>query len=251
MPTPGLQLSALDIINSALRLIGVLATGEIPSNDEAQDALITLNQMLDSWDTERLTIFTIQRNLFNLVPGKASYTLGTGGDFNIPRPERIQPITILNLSNPLQPLELPIAILNELQFAAIPVKNIQSALPQNVYPDYGFPLNTLTYWPVPSVVVQTGLYSWALLQKFPDLVAQFSFPPGYFKAIRYNLALELAPEFGVQQIDPLVVGNAALAKGNIKSANSPNVVASVDRALVSPKGGNYNWITDMPAGRQV
>ena len=49
--------TAGDQINRALRLLGVLAEGESPSASESRDALVALNQMLDSWDTERLAVF--------------------------------------------------------------------------------------------------------------------------------------------------------------------------------------------------
>jgi hypothetical protein len=52
--------SAADQINRALRLLGVLAEGETPSASVSQDALMALNQMIDSWNTERLSIFSTQ-----------------------------------------------------------------------------------------------------------------------------------------------------------------------------------------------
>ena len=45
--------SAGDQINRALRLLGVLAEGETPSAAVSTDALTALNQMIDSWNTER------------------------------------------------------------------------------------------------------------------------------------------------------------------------------------------------------
>ena len=48
--------TASDQINGALRLIGQLAESEVPSAATAQDALSALNQMIDSWNTERLSV---------------------------------------------------------------------------------------------------------------------------------------------------------------------------------------------------
>ena len=42
-------------IERSLRLLGVLAEGETPSAATSQDALMALNQMIDSWNTERLS----------------------------------------------------------------------------------------------------------------------------------------------------------------------------------------------------
>ena len=52
--------SAGDQINGALRLIGMLAEGETPSAATSADSLTALNQMIDSWNTERLSVFSTQ-----------------------------------------------------------------------------------------------------------------------------------------------------------------------------------------------
>ena len=42
--------TALDVISRAMRLIGALSTGEVPSADEAKDGLISLKAMLGDWE---------------------------------------------------------------------------------------------------------------------------------------------------------------------------------------------------------
>jgi hypothetical protein len=78
--------TAGDQINGALRLLGVLAEGETPSAATSQDALNALNQMIDSWGTEKLSTFTTQEQVFNWLPGLISQTLGPSGDFVGDRP---------------------------------------------------------------------------------------------------------------------------------------------------------------------
>ena len=54
-------------INRALRLLGVLAEGETPSADMSNDALTALDQMIDSWNTERLKsgfYFSFKRDFY-------------------------------------------------------------------------------------------------------------------------------------------------------------------------------------------
>lgn len=237
-------MTANDLIASSLRLIGVLANGEAPSAAEASDGLTILNQLLDSWNTERLAIFTIQRQVVVPAVLKQAYTVGTGGDFNIPRPPRIERVGVISLVNAAQPLELPVEMLTDVGWQAIPVKNISSSLPLKVWNDLGYPLMTLSFWPIPSVQVNFALYTWTALTQFPDLVTDEEFPPGYLKALRYNLALDLAPEFGVQQVPPIVAAQAVESKGKIKALNQPVLDLRCDSAVVNPRGGVYNWLTD-------
>ena len=70
--------TAGDQINRALRLLGVLAEGETPSASESQDALMALNQMIDSWNTERLSVFSTidQKVLFVDQPQKRALLHG-------------------------------------------------------------------------------------------------------------------------------------------------------------------------------
>ncbi len=235
-------MTGVDLISSSLRLIGVLASGETASGAEATDALAILNDMIDSWQIERLMIFTTSRQVFPLTSGQQAYTIGTGGNFNVPRPTRIDRAGIINLGNPAQPLELPMEYLTVEQWAAIPVKNIQSALPLKVWDDGGYPLRTLYYWCIPNTSVQTALYTWTALSQFADLVTVYTFPPGYAKALRYCLAVDLAPEYG-RPIPMEVATQAILSKANIKSLNVPLLDLRCDPALVAPDKQIFNWLT--------
>jgi hypothetical protein len=236
--------SANDIINSALRLIKALATGEIPTATESADALLILNDMVDSWNADRLMIYTISRNVFDLVSGQQTYTCGDGGNFNMQRPASIQTYTVISLQNPAQPLELPLDVYTDVAWAGVPVKNIQSSLPTAVYDDGGFPFRNISYWCVPNVgSLQAGIYSWQAVNRFLDLTTKYSFPPAYLKALRYNLAVDLAPEFGATVPDA-VASQALQTKAAIKSINAPLVGLRCDPAVTNNGSLVYNWISD-------
>lgn len=236
-------MNAQTIIASAMKEIAVLPSGEVPSAAESADCFLYLNNMIDEWTTERLMIFTVARQIFPLTVGQQVYTLGTGGNFNIPRPTRVERAGIINLSNPAQPLELPLEYLTFDQWAEIPVKNIQSALPQKVWNDNGFPLMNLSYWCVPTQSVQTALYCWSMLTAFPDLVTDEEFPPGYANALIFGLAVNIGDMFG-RPAPPSVIAKALTAKARVKTINAPLIDLHVDAALVA-KGRHYNWRSDL------
>jgi len=249
-------MNAGNLINSAFRLINVLASGEVPSTSEQSDALTTLALMLDGWQAERLTIFTILRDgsttsphLFPFVSGQQTYTLGPGGNFNIARPAKIERMSIEWLANPAQPLELPLEMVNEQRWQTVPVKAITSTLPTVVYDDGNYPLRNLSFWCTPTVVSNVVIYYWQALSQFPDLVTDVEFPPGYFRALRYNLAVDLSIEFG----RPLPAGVAEIAlssKAVIMNMNLPVLEQRVDPAVIDPKLRAYNWISDTPVSNK-
>jgi hypothetical protein len=65
-----------DIISGALKDIGALEAGEVPSNDSAQDALVMLNGLIDQWSNEEMMVFNMTEIIFNVNPGQVQYTIG-------------------------------------------------------------------------------------------------------------------------------------------------------------------------------
>jgi hypothetical protein len=69
----------INIITSALRSIGALASGETPDSATATDMLYLLNEMLDQWSNDHLLVFTQQEIIHELTGGQYIYTIGQGG----------------------------------------------------------------------------------------------------------------------------------------------------------------------------
>lgn len=241
--------TANDIIARALRTINAIDPGETPDASESQDAFLALNTMIDAWQAERLMIFTVNRvNLGNLTIGQQAYTLGPGGNFNMPRPAKIERYGIISLNNPSQPLELPLnsdgTNLTVDGWANIPVKTgINSTLPLYVWDDEGYPLRTLSYWNTPSATVQATIYAWQALTAFPDLVTDETFPPGYLECIVYNLAIRLSVEWSGTYMPTYLPKLAQDSIARVKSSNVPMIEMGMDPSLTS-RSGYYNYISD-------
>jgi len=198
--------------------------------------------MLELWTAERLMIFDVSIQEFSLTPGQQTYTYGTAGNFNAARPAKIERMGIVSLSNPAQPLELPLEMLTDQQWTDIPVKSISSSLPQKVYDDGAFPLRSLSFWCVPSLAVNVRISAWTALTQFVDLFTDTTFPPGYAKALRYNLAIDLAPEFGAA-VDPVIALQAVESKAILKRINAPLSDLRCDEAIVGSGAPTFNWLT--------
>ena len=90
--------TAGDQINRALRLLGVLAEGETTSAAASQDALMALNQMIDSWNTERLSVFCTIDQIVNWPVGSIEETLGPTGS-NLPVVKRLITIFVIDFQD--------------------------------------------------------------------------------------------------------------------------------------------------------
>lgn len=232
--------TAYSLIKSSLRLINVLAAEEELDTAQANDALQVLNDMIDSWNTDRLAIFTTKSEDFPLSQGKQSYTMGPSGDFNTTRPAQIDAMSAILLNNPSNPVEVPIGMVTvDIWQQAFPVKNVQSSFPQICYDDGGFPLRTLNFWPIESLGAGNNvrIYSWQALTQPATLQTAISFPPGYSEAFRYNLAVRLSGEYSAP-LSPSVAQIAAESLARVRTINAPDLELSSD-LLPSPAGYNY------------
>ena len=239
-------MTGLDLINRSLRLLGVLASGESASSSEATDGLNSLNDLIDSWSNENLLIPNKLREVFPIVVNQQSYTWGTGGNFNSARPQKIEN-AIIQLNTQTPALEIPLKILTKDQYAGIILKGIISTFPLYIYYDNAFPLGSVNVWPIGN---QAGnnlvFYSWKPLTDVASLTTVISLPPGYARALRYNLAIELAPEYG-KTVSPEVISIAEVSRANIKRMNmnvDPKLLRVDDEIMSKP--AVWNWLTGEP-----
>lgn len=242
-------MTARQLIYSALRYIGVLRTGQTASAEAEADGLSMLQSMLDQWQIERLMVYTINRNEFALTASQQVYTLGTGGNWNIARPARIDRGGVIVPGT--YPTELPLRKVSIQQWAQeFPAKTVQSSLPTAFYEDGGYPLINVTLWPVPSGGNNSiALYTWSPLQSFSDLTTSYTFPPGYDLALRFNLGEMLWPMFVVNSKSnangmqlQMVQQMAREAKAKIKTINQPVLDMRIEGQLTRNRFG-FNWIT--------
>jgi len=221
--------TAGDQINGALRLIGMLAEGETPSAATAEDALTALNQMLDSWSTERLSVFSTQNQVFMWPPGEARRTLGPTGDFVGNRPVTLDDSTYFK--DPTNGVSYGIKIINQQQYDGIAVKTVTSTYPQVMWINMDMPNILMVIYPVPTRVLEWQFVSVTELTQPALLATELVIPPGYLRAFRFNLACEIAAEFGVEP-SPTVARIAMSSKRNIKRINNPEDLMALPYAIV-------------------
>jgi hypothetical protein len=224
--------TAGDQINGALRLIGQLAEGEEPSAATANDALAALNQMIDSWNTERLSVFSTQDQVFSWLPNFATRTLGPTGDFVGNRPILVDDSTYFR--DPSSNISFGIKLVNQQQYNGIAVKTVTSTYPQVMFVNMTYPDITMTVYPVPTKVLEWHIVSVQELTTPALLSTPLAFPPGYLRAFRYNLACEIAPEFGVEP-SPQVSRIAMYSKRNLKRINNPDDIMSLPYSIVATR----------------
>jgi hypothetical protein len=233
--------TAGDQINRSLRLLGVLAEGETPSASVSQDALVALNQMIDSWNTERLSIFNTIDQVFSWPAGEIQRHLGPTGEFVGVRPVLLDDATYFKAPNGVS---YGIKFINQQQYDGIAVKTVTSTYPQVMWINMEYPNIQMTVYPRPTQVLEWHFISVQELDQPATLSTSMFYPPGYLRAFTYNLAMEFAPEFGVEP-SPQVQRIAMTSKRNLKRINNPDDVMALPYSLVANRqrfniyAGNY------------
>jgi hypothetical protein len=234
--------TAGDQINRALRLLGILAEGETPSAATSQDALIALNQMLDSWSTERLMAYNTIDQVFTWPVDEINRTLGPTGDFVGLRPVLLDDSTYYR--DPGTNVSYGIKFINQQQYNGIAVKTVTSTYPQVMWINMEYPNISMTIYPKPTRALEWHFVSVQVLDEPATLATDLFFPLGYMRAFAYNLAMEIAPEFGVEP-SPQVQRIAMTSKRDLKRINNPDDIMSMPYALVANRqrfniyAGNY------------
>ena len=234
--------TAGDQINAALRLIGMLAEGETPSANTSNDALSALDQMIDSWNTERLTVFSTQDQVFTWTDNQFSRTLGPTGNFVCNRPILIDDSTYFK--DPTNGISFGIKLINQQQYNGIAVKTVTSTYPQVMWVNMSYPNIDMYVYPVPTKALEWHFISVTELTQPATLATSLTFPPGYLRCFKYNLACEIATEFGVEP--PANVARIAMtSKRNLKRINNPDDIMSLPYSIVGTRqrfnifAGNY------------
>lgn len=212
-------ITARTIIKKAMKELGVIGVGQAVNAEMEDDAFLALNNMLEKWSNERLMVQEIVEEAETLTSGQASYTVGSGGNFDTNRPVAIEKDAFIRDSGGN---DHPVQVLTMDVYRAETVKTTSGR------PDYlaytpEFPLGKMYLYPTPDNSTDVLHYrAVPLLDSFATVTTSVEYAPGYEDAIILNLAVRIAPSWG-KQPSPLLVTMAMEAKRSIKNRNSEPV----------------------------
>jgi len=218
--------TALGIINSSLRLIGVATKNEALDDADAQNSLTALNFMLDSWSARRVTVRHIVEDSKILTAGSGfQYTIGVGGSINTAFPIQIESayLKLTPDTNMLSPIDL----ISSEQFDAYLDRLVITGITRYLYYDPIYPLGNIFIYPTPDKAYTLYIKSWKALSSLTLLTSDITLEPVYLETIKYNLAIRLAPEFGVEPKQVVVDGARELFDILLR-LSAPNMTSFID-----------------------
>lgn len=226
--------TARDIITGAARLLGVLRKGEALDADEAADGLSALNALIASWSSGALMGLSRTRDALTLVTASATYAIGTGQTLNTRAPRMILSATISNGG-----IDYPASIITDEEYENIALKSVGGGITcyLNYNRDYVTDTGTIRLFPIPvggsvlNLLSEKGLTTITAIGD--DVFLPFA---GFERALKFNLAVDIAPEYSVTPSQEVIAG-AMKSLGAIRLETARNKPISFS-AAASGVGNN-------------
>lgn len=216
-------------IDGALRLLGVLAAGEEASPTEHEDALDRLNGMIDGFNIQNFTVSHLQEKTYSppSIGWTSKITIGTDLDntFVEAAPMSVQAAFFRDAAG----VDFKMTPMGINEWADMVWKNIV-APPLKYYENYYGHNLALQFDTVPY-----ANYTLHLICKLPYIgnykpTDNIDWDYGFEEMLRYQLAVRLAPEYGMQLRADIAAAAQNLMQ-NIKRRNAENKTLIVDDGL--------------------
>lgn len=239
--------TANDLVTRAMKALQALGSTEVPTAAEANDGLVALNAMLDSWSLDDLVSYVVEEQSFTLNPGQAQYSVGPGGYINTVRPQDIIQAYVRDTNN--NNFLMRIVPRDKWNQIGNRGPTITSQIPNTLFYDPQSPLGLINVFPTP-LSAYTCFFDNVLNQTtFTNLSTVLAMPIGYERAYVYNLAVEMSSMFGfpIPAVGPgqkNIAQLAAEALAAVKSNNTKEVISNYDAAIVSHSYATYNIFSD-------
>jgi len=176
------------------------------------------------------------------VTGNSTFTFTVAGSPTTPATGTITAQDAIGMAQ-----ELPMGLLTYDGYIAIPIKGLTNPFPSRLYYSATTPgsVGNIFVWPMPTAVYPIVLYfSRPLTQFDPDTPdAEVILAPGYAKALHWNLALELLPEYPRPDDSAVarIERNAQTSLADIKRQNQQISVLSCGDAGFMFGYGGYRY----------
>lgn len=213
------QLTRNQFIEAALRTLGVLALDQTPSATEYTNALVKLNALVGEFRTKGLMVWDRTSYTMSLTSGTSSYTIGTSQTLNTPYPVHLLQAVRLDSNASTR---IPMEIISDFNYNILPAST--SGVPIQLTYQQKMNQGTIQVWPTPDSYSQSyvtiQLTYLRPIEYFSASTDTADFPEEWVSAIIYNLAVRMAPEYGVPLPDRSLLIKEAEAYLQIAEDNS-------------------------------
>lgn len=182
--------NAQQVVDAALKKIGVLGEGQTSSGDQYVDAQAEMDRMLKTWSMEGPNLWTVAEASIALVDGVQSYTLS-------PRPR-----DVMNMRFAIDGIEqYPMSEFDRQDWDRFPMKT-SSGNPLRFVIDRQRTATSVKLWPVPAISgssVYTCPYSYERVwEDITEPSQDLDIPQEFFETVIVCLGARLADDYRLE-----------------------------------------------------
>ena len=210
--------TANDLVMAVGRTLGLFHPGETPAASDSSVILGAIQDLLAEWaDGGLLVPYEVTEGI-NLIVSQVSYTVGESGS---PSLDTVKPELITGAYVRSGGYDYPVEIIDKKAYDAILNKTL-AGRPDKIYVAYTAPNITIYTYPVPDATDVLYITSKKTMTEpvnlTDDLTETLNIPRNYFNALRYNVAVDVAPMFNMEP-SATVASRAIMTKRTIISLN--------------------------------
>jgi hypothetical protein len=229
--------TAQTIITAAMKAAGILGNGQTLAPEDNNDGFDLLCDLIAQWERKRWLNWSLVDTPL-VSTGALSYTVGIGGNFNIPRPDRLESAFLRQvIPASTYTLDFPIRIIPAREtYNQITLKDL-TTLSRAVFYDSAYPLGNVFFWPV----ANASMYEMHITTKSnipipATLASTFSgVPPEYVPALKWNLTRRVRAHYR-RPPDQEINALAKDALNTIRMANAQVPLLNMPDAVVRGSG---------------
>lgn len=192
------------VIEGALRKLGVLASGESATSAQISDGSSALNALVKAFHADGMPLWAITSTSFTVTDGTASYTIGVGQTVNAVAPLKV--LQALYTLTGTGVSAVPMNVYNRYDFNVLPDDSTVEGNPVNLYYQPTAPATdftgTIKLWPVPdNSTTSITIHYQRPFQDMDGATNNFDFPAHWIQALIFSLAWSLSSEYGIPPQD--------------------------------------------------
>lgn len=183
-----------DIITDALEITGMKSPNETLATVWATVGLRRINSILDGWNVDKIRGYSVQEHDFSLTPTQSVYTIGSGGDFNVTRPVKIEYAYVVDSSDVKHRIE----IVDYQTFHRQDYQKVDASYPYFMWYNPKSQLGEINLYPTPTTGYTIHLDVFLGFASYATGGDTVTLPQGYERLLTYQLAIELCSHRGKQ-----------------------------------------------------
>lgn len=226
--------TARQLILDALRLSTVIGQYEDPTANEYQQALRMLNDLMGKWALKGLSGYRRTQEVLSLTASQASYTIGSGANFNTVQPVRIVSALLRDSGG----YDRPLNVISDTEFDRKFADKDITGEPTHISFTKGESTGKIAIYPA----AQGSGYSLVLRSVKPisttlTLDDTIDLPAGWNHLLKYNMAVLLCPLYG-KEAPAQVLGEFADSQATVQIDNLRKMDLSTPP--LEGHGGGFN-----------